>query len=80
MSSRSDDGTHLTQDEYLELMQHDLLETPIHKLILERVKDAKSHKMVMGFLAFLREEEPEFVHDYNNSYLMIQSYMDTMRD
>ncbi len=62
-STEVEDPTKLTEDEYLELVNCELLKTPIYTLMKEVTKG--QGKAILKFLVYLRDNQPSLLKTYN---------------
>lgn len=72
-TTANDDPTKVTEDEYVELMNQDLVNTNLYKLVMKSKKEGGS-KHVLWFLAFIKEDEPEFLLDYDQAKAKLDDF------
>lgn len=58
--------TTVTDDEYQELVVSDILDTPFDKFLTEKVD--KKRSVILCFLAFIKNEEPELIKTFNECF------------
>lgn len=60
------DPTILTEDEYTEIVISDVLNSPFHNFLKEKLAKPSSDKLVYSFLAYMKNEEPEVIRTFND--------------
>mmetsp|Transcript_1559 Transcript_1559/g.1851 ORF Transcript_1559/g.1851 Transcript_1559/m.1851 type:complete len:334 (-) Transcript_1559:567-1568(-) len=60
------DNTVLTEAEYSELVVSDVLGTPFHAYFEEQLGGSKSKAVLLSFMAYVRNNDPEVITGFNN--------------
>lgn len=62
------DCTTITEDEYTEIIVSDVLNTPFYSFINEQLAGNKSKNLVLSFLAYMKDHEPEVIRAFNDCF------------
>jgi len=68
------DPTILTEDEYTEIVVSDILNTPFHDFLKEKLVSSNSHKLIYSFLAYMKNEEPEVIATFNDCHQLNKDF------